>query len=43
MLVLGCLRMAAKYVQLNREYKEFRQVQERSISQLIDKVSSGLD
>jgi hypothetical protein len=43
MLVLGCLRMAAKYAQLNREYSEFRQVHERSIAQLIDKVSSGLD
>jgi cell division protein ZapA len=43
MLVLGCLRMAAKYAQLNREYKEFRQVQERSVAQLIDKVSLELD
>jgi cell division protein ZapA len=43
MLVLGCLRIAAKYVHLNREYSEFRQVQECTISHLIDKVSSGLD
>jgi hypothetical protein len=43
MLVLGCLRIAAKYVHLNREYNEFRQVQECAISHLIDKVSSGLD
>jgi len=43
MLVLGCLRMAAKYAQLNREYSEFRQVQERSVAHLIDKVSSELD
>ena len=43
MLVLGCLRIAARYVQLNQEYGEFRQVQERSIAHLIDKVSSELD
>jgi len=43
MLVLGCLRMAAKYAQLNREYKEFRQAQQRSVAQLIDKVSVELD
>lgn len=43
MLVLGCLRMAAKYVQLHREYNEYREEQEEIISQLIEKVSSGLD
>lgn len=43
MLVLGCLRMAARYAQLNREYSEFRQTQERSIAQLADRVSSELD
>jgi cell division protein ZapA len=43
MLVLGCLRIAAKYVQLNQEYVEFRRVQERSVAHLIDKVSSELD
>ncbi len=42
-LVLGCLRMAAKYTQLNREYKEFRQEQGRTVAQLIDKVSVVLD
>jgi cell division protein ZapA len=43
MLVLGCLRIAAKYVQLNQEYVEFRRMQERSVAHLIDKVSSELD
>ena len=43
MLVLGCLRIAAKYVQLNQEYIEFRRVQERSVAHLIGKVSSELD
>jgi cell division protein ZapA len=42
-LVLGCLRMAAKYVQLNREYREFRNLQAQTIGHLIDKISSGLD
>lgn len=43
MLVLGCLRMAAKYVQLKREYSEYRQAQDRTVVQLIDKLSSTLD
>jgi hypothetical protein len=43
MLVLGCLRMAAKYVQLHGEYNLFRQGQESMISHLVDKVSSALD
>ncbi|WP_319586722.1 cell division protein ZapA [uncultured Desulfobulbus sp.] len=43
MLVLGCLRMAAKYVNLNRDFSEFRQAQERAIDRLVEKVSSGLD
>jgi len=43
MLVLGCLRMAAKYVHLHREYKEFRQKQEGGIGHLIEKISLGLD
>lgn len=41
-LVLGCLRMAAKYVQLNQEYKEYRHLQERTLDRLIDKISSGM-
>jgi len=43
MLVLGCLQMAAKYVQLHREYKEYREEQEGIIGHLIEKVSLGLD
>jgi hypothetical protein len=43
MLVLGCLRMAAKYIHLHREFKEYRQSQENAIDHLIDKVSSGLN
>lgn len=43
MLVLGCLRMAAKYVQLKREHSEYRQAQDRTVAQLIDKLSSTLD
>lgn len=41
-LVLGCLRMAAKYVLLNQEYKEYRHLQERTVDRLIDKISSGM-
>lgn len=43
MLVLGCLRMAAKYVQLDGEYKSFRQGQESMIGHLVEKVSSVLE
>jgi len=43
MLILGCLRMAAKYTQLNREYNDFRQEQARTVAQLIAKVSAELD
>ena len=43
MLVLGCLRMAAKLVQLQGEYQEYRQSQQRLIEHLISKVTGGLD
>lgn len=43
MLVLGCLRMAAKYVQLNRECTEYRQAQQQMIDRLIDRISAGLE
>ncbi|WP_310599122.1 cell division protein ZapA [Desulfobulbus sp.] len=43
MLVLGCLRMAAKYVQLHREFDAYRQSQEANLARLIDKVVSGLN
>ena len=42
MLVLGCLRIAAKYVHLEREYSEYRQSQEQAVANLIDKVSVNL-
>jgi len=42
-LVLGCLRMAARYVQLHREYKELREAQESLVGHLIEKVSASLD
>jgi cell division protein ZapA len=43
MLVLGCLRMTAKYVQLNRECTEYRQAQQQMIDRLIDRISVGLE
>lgn len=42
-LVLGCLRIAARYVQLASEYDSFRRKQDNSIDHLINKVSSGID
>lgn len=41
-LVLGCLRMAAKYMQIRKEFDEYRHLQERTVDQLIDKISSGM-
>lgn len=42
MLVLGCLRLAALYVKLDKEYSTFQSDQQRAIAALIDKVSAGL-
>ena len=42
-LVLGCLRIAARYVELQKEFDGFRQQQGKSIDDLIDRVSSGID
>lgn len=43
MLVLVCLKIAARYVQLDREYEQFRARQGESIDKLISKVSSGME
>ena len=43
MLVLGCLKIAARLVQLQQEFEQFRSRQDESIDKLITKVSSGLD
>ncbi len=42
MLVLGCLRIAARYVELEKEYGNFRKRQGHSIDQLIEKMTSGI-
>ena len=43
MLVLECLRLAARYVNLDKEFSTFRTSQEQSIDRLINKVSSGME
>ncbi len=43
MLVLGCLRLAARYVNLRNEFNSFRTTQEQSVYRMIDKVSSGME
>ena len=43
MLVLCCLKIAARYVDLDKEYDRFRNRQDESIDKLISKVSSGID
>ena len=42
-LVLGCLRLAARYVNLERDSKSFREGQKQTIDKLIDKISSGME
>ena len=42
-LVLGCLRMTARYVQLQREYQDFRQAEQRTLAELAEKVRVVLD
>ena len=42
-LVLGCLRMTARYVQLQREYQDFRQAEQRTLADLAEKVRVVLD
>ncbi|PIE60747.1 MAG: cell division protein ZapA [Desulfobulbus propionicus] len=41
-LVLGSLRLAARYVLLEQEVKKSRKEQEQSVARLIDKVSATL-
>ena len=43
MLVLGCLRLAAKYVQLQNEYERFRDNQGQSMAQLTEKIKNRMD
>lgn len=39
LLVLGCLRIAARYIKVNREFNAYRNRQGQSIDDLIDKMS----
>lgn len=43
MLVLGCLRLAAKCVQLENEFELYRENQDQSIGRLVKKMSSDMD
>ncbi len=43
MVVLGCLRIAAKYIELEKEFKKFRQEQDVTVDKLIAKVTSEMD
>jgi len=43
MLVLGCLRIAARCVQLEEEFEGFKNQQGIFIDRLIDKVSTEMD
>ena len=42
MLVLGCLRIAAKYVQLKSKCQETQEAQTQRIEQMIEKVAANL-
>nr|WP_321466291.1 cell division protein ZapA [uncultured Desulfobulbus sp.] len=43
MLVLGCLRITAKYIHLQREHARYRQVQEEAVAALIEKILPAVD
>ncbi len=43
MLVLGCLRIAARYVQVQREQSRSDEAQRQRIAHLIDKIASATD
>lgn len=43
MLVLGCLRIAAKYVQSERTQRREDETQRQRIAHLIDKIASVID
>ena len=43
MLVLGCLRIAAKYVQAQRAQSRDAEIQRQRIARLIDKIASVTD
>lgn len=43
MLVLCCLKIAARYVQMEKEFNSFRARQDASIDKLISKVSSDIE
>jgi cell division protein ZapA len=42
-LVLGCLRLAAKYVQKDGEYNRFRQSHNKTLGNLIEKIASTVE
>lgn len=42
MIVLGSLRIASRYVELEKEYNQFRKKQGASIDKLIDRVSTEI-
>jgi hypothetical protein len=43
MLVLVCLRIAARYVELEKRFEQFRAKQDASIDKLISKFSTGAE
>jgi len=43
MLVLGCLKIAARCVQVEKDFETFRVQQDESIDKLIGKVSSEIE
>lgn len=43
MLVLGCLRIAAKLIHVQREHERYCQLSEMTMAKLIEKISSITD
>ncbi|MGD9947919.1 MAG: cell division protein ZapA [Desulfobulbus sp.] len=43
MLVLGCLRITAKYIHLQQEHARYCQAQEQAINALLNKIMSAVE
>lgn len=42
MLVLCCLKICAQYIELEKEFNQFKNCQDKSIDKLISKVTSSI-
>ncbi len=43
MLVLGCLQIAARLVEMEHEYNQFRRDQQKTVTQLVEKITAVVE